>query len=132
MNASPDLLIATDNTIAPRTVFAIRESKHKIIHAATIRSEFGKAFDLHVRSCVIVSYYSVPVNTCDAARRLGLEVEALGLGKSEQPAREPGQLARQLKEAFDSADERSRFTETLSTAARESASKERIVRRPAE
>ena len=132
MNAEPDLLIANEGIIAPNTVFAIRESKHTRLRAATIRAEFGKAFDLRVQSCVIVSYYRVPLRRLEAARRLGLEVESLELGEHEQPEREPGQIARQLKEAFDSADVNARFTEILSTAARESASKELTVWRPPE
>jgi hypothetical protein len=132
MNAEPDLLIANQSNIAPDTVFAIRESKHTRLRAATIRAEFGKAFDLRVRSCVIVSYYRVPLHRLDAARRLGLEVEALELGEREQPVREAGEIARQVKEAFDSADRNARFTEILSTAARESESKELTVWRPRE
>ena len=41
-----------------------------------------------------------------------------------------GQLAKQLRVAFDSADERARFAEILSTAARESESKELMVHPP--
>ena len=97
--------------------------------AATIRAEFGEAFDLHVRCCVIVSYLPVSLSTCDAARRLGLEIEALGLGTSIETDRAPGELAKQLRQLFDSADERSRFTDILSTAARDSESKELVLRR---
>jgi hypothetical protein len=128
MDARPDLLIATDNMITSRSVFTIREAKHKRLNAPTIRGEFGKAFDLHVRSCVIVSYHPVPLDVCDAARRLGIEVESLDLGTGERSNRPAGELARRLRESFDAADERSRFTEILSAAAQESESKELALR----
>jgi hypothetical protein len=128
MKARPDLLIAYEPIISETSVFTIRESKHRRLQAATIRSEFGKAFDLRVRSYVLVSYYRVPRKTCMAANQLGLEVEALDLGERERrPSAED--LSEKVVRGFRSADDTGRFTAMLITAAERSESKDLVRRR---
>src|SRR5262249_44587397 len=55
------------------------------IHAADLRGEFGKAYDLGSPSYVLVSYYNVQETIVAAGRERGIEVQVFGLST---PSRE--------------------------------------------
>lgn len=80
LNGRPDLIV-TSSREPPHSGNAIRiiEAKcHRQLGSITVRSEFGKAHDLRVATYLIWSFYSPTPRVVEGARRLGIDLEALG------------------------------------------------------
>ena len=131
LNARPDITYTNAPVIRPDTVVSIRECKHGGVGAKTIRSEFGKAYDLRVASYIIVSYYPLSDRLRDAASRFGLDVEALELHTDRRSAiiSRAEDLGMDLAEKMARAEERSTFAERLRESAFEAEDKRRGGRR---
>ncbi len=83
MQARPDIVIATsDKKLDPTTIANVVECKCRSLNAQEIRKEFGKAFDLKVRSYTVLSYYETPQRLKDAAKKLGIDLIDFGLSTS--------------------------------------------------
>jgi hypothetical protein len=80
LGGRPDILV-TSSSEKPtsETVLRVIEAKcRKSLSAPDIRAEFGKAFDLKVESYLIWSFSTPPAYLIEGAKRLGLELAALG------------------------------------------------------
>jgi hypothetical protein len=127
LNARPDITYTNAPDIRPDTVVSIRECKHGGVGAKTIRSEFGKAYDLRVASYIIVSYYPLSDRLRIAASRFGLDVEALELHTDHRGAVISGSedLGMDLAQKMARAEERATFAERLRESAFEAEDKTR-------
>lgn len=123
----PDLLV-TSETDTPSSANALRvvECKcRKQIGAEIIRAEFGKAHDLRVASYFIWSFTTPSPRIIAGARKLGIEVEALGF---DQPARgdlisKPENLVYFISNALERSRRDQRFAKTLLASSQQANSK---------
>ncbi|MEX0805725.1 MAG: hypothetical protein WD688_20765 [Candidatus Binatia bacterium] len=86
LNAVPDIVItSTPDRVSTTNILSIIECKcRQTIHAADLRGEFGKAYDLGSPSYVLVSYYDVQEIIVAAGRELGIDVQVFSLSTSDR------------------------------------------------
>jgi hypothetical protein len=86
LNAIPDIVItSTPDQVSTTNILSIIECKcRQTIHAADLRGEFGKAYDLGSPSYVLVSYYNVQETIVVAGRELGIDVQVFSLSTPER------------------------------------------------
>lgn len=80
LGGRPDLIV-TSSRERPHPNNATRIIEAKCVRhlgTQTVRSEFGKAHDLRVATYLIWSFYSPAPRVTEGARRLGIDLEALG------------------------------------------------------
>ena len=107
LGGRPDLLVTfTGELPTARNIDRIVEVKFvRSLGASNIRAEFGKAYDLRVRSYFIWTYYTPRPDVVAGARGLRLDVEELGFDTDrglellEQPAALLSKVAHALEES---------------------------------
>jgi len=80
LGGRPDLVVTStpDKPMALTTLRVIECKCRKRLGTRDIRAEFGKAYDLRVTSYLIWSFTTPSPKIVEGAKRLGLDVEALG------------------------------------------------------
>ena len=128
MQARPDIVIATSNKkVDSVTIVNVVECKcRSLLDAQDIRREFGKAFDMDVRSYTVLSYYETPQRLKDAAKKLGIDLIDFGLSTSLRQDYLTGQrnLGYDLAETLESVRRSEWFIRTIEHSAVIAAGKE--------
>ncbi len=121
MQARPDIVIATsDKKLDDTSIVSVVECKCRSqLDAQDIRREFGKAFDMKVRSYIILSYHETPQRLKDAAGKLGMELKDFGLSTSMRQTYLAGMrdMGHDLADVLESARHVERFVRTLEQSA---------------
>ena len=88
LGGRPDLVVTTsrDTPTAVTTIRVIECKCRQHLGAPDIRAEFGKAHDLKVTSYLIWSFYTPAPKVVTGARRLGLDLVALGFDTEQRSA----------------------------------------------
>ena len=119
----PDLLVTyTVDAPASANVARVVEAKYvQRLGAATIRAEFGKAYDLRVQSYFIWAYYTPSPKVVASARRLRLDFEELGLDTLQRPdlIDKPAALLSKVAHALEEARKAARFAAGVERASEE-------------
>lgn len=117
LGARPDLIV-TSSPEPPHPGNAIRiiEAKcERNLDAVDVRKEFGKAYDLRVATYLIWSFYSPSSGLVGGAKRLGIDLEALGFDTDYRAdlIEKPEVLISHVANAQEQARKAHRFERTL-------------------
>ena len=122
LGCRPDLIITNDPKKPPtaETIIRIIECKcRKSIGAQVIRAEFGKGYDLKVTSYLIWSFITPNKRAIEGAKRLGLDLEALGFDTDMrgQLIKSPEVLVSHVANTIEASKREKRFTQVLRSTA---------------
>jgi hypothetical protein len=116
----PDLIVtASGDQPHPNNAIQIIEAKCvRQLGTQTIRSEFGKAYDLRVGSYFIWTFYTPTPRVVEGARGLGIDVEALGFDSDRRAdlLKSPEALISHVAHAQEQARRAERFAGALEEA----------------
>lgn len=120
LDGRPDLIV-TSSSQEPHPENALRVVEAKCVKnlgTQTIRSEFGKAYDLRVATYFIWTFYTPSPRVVDGARGLGIDLEALGFdsARREDLLKSPEALISHVAHAQEEARQTQRFTAALEGA----------------
>jgi hypothetical protein len=118
LKARPDILVSnTADSPGPDTIVRVVECKNvKAIDASLLRQEFGKARDLEVAAYALLSYQEVAPAKVQAANRLGLDLDSIGLygPLREEVLADAPRLAERVTSVLDSSKRENRFLQRSS------------------
>lgn len=127
LSGRPDLVIsANPETPTPQTTVRVVECKcRKHLGAHEIRAEFGKAYDLKVTSYLIWSLTSPSPRAVAGARRLGLDLVALGFDTPQRPdlISKPEHLVAHVANTLEVSKREARFAHALLESGQQTALK---------
>jgi hypothetical protein len=117
LGGRPDLVVTTSpETPTAKTILRVIECKcRRHLGAHDIRAEFGKAYDLGVVSYLIWSYWTPAPRAVSGAKRLGLDLVALGLDTQLRTVliANPENLVLHVANTINMSKREKRFAETL-------------------
>jgi hypothetical protein len=117
LGGRPDLIVTStsDKPTALTTLRVIECKCSKHLGAHDIRAEFGKAHDLRVTSYIIWSYWTPTPHAIAGAKRLGLDIVALGFdtAQREELISEPENLLSHVANTLEVSNREKRFAQTL-------------------
>jgi hypothetical protein len=123
LKGRPDLIVTSSREPPnPNNVTRIIEAKClRNLGAQTVRSEFGKAYDLRVATYFIWSFYSPSPRVVAGARGLGIDLEALGFDTDRRAdlIRDPNVLISRVAYPQEQARREQRFALALEEASQE-------------
>jgi hypothetical protein len=112
--AKPDIAVTIrpDCNATGANILRVIEVKRVLkLNSGIVRQEFGKAFDLNVRSYCLLTYYPIPQNIRTGADNLGLDVAELFIA----PGMTPAQLVSHVREKLERSRNEERFKTSLKT-----------------
>lgn len=120
LGARPDLIV-TSSPEPPHPGNAVRIIEAKCIRGLgtqTVRSEFGKAYDLQVATYLIWGFYSPSPKVIAGAKALGIDLQALGFDTDDRAdlVGEPKNLIYRVVYAQEEARKAQRFAGALQEA----------------
>jgi hypothetical protein len=123
LTGRPDLVV-TSTSEQPHSGNAIRIIEAKCVRCLgtdTVRSEFGKAYDLRVGTYLIWSFYTPTPRVVDGARGLGIDLEALGFDTPRRAdlLKSPEALISHVAHTQEQTRQRQRFAGALEGAVEE-------------
>lgn len=123
LSGRPDIVVSSESERPSSfSILRIIESKCcKNIGAHQIRAEFGKAHDLKVMSYLIWSYYTPSSRVIEGAKKLGLDLIALGFDttSAKEFSMNPELLATHVANTLEVSRREKKFVKMLSDASKE-------------
>jgi|ERR1017187_677294 hypothetical protein len=114
LSAKPDIAVTFRpdcNATGANILRVIEVKRVRKLNSGIVRQEFGKAFDLNVRSYCLLTYYPIPQDIRTGADNLGLDVAELFI----VPGMTPAQLVSHVREKLEQSRNEERFRASLKT-----------------
>jgi len=114
LRAKPDIAVTIRpdcNATGANILRVIEVKRVRQLSTGTVRQEFGKAFDLSVRSYCLLTYYPIPQDIRTGAENLGLDVAELFIA----PGMTPAQLVSHVRAKLERSRNEERFKASLKT-----------------